>query len=103
MGDTNTTATLVSATIAPDNFFIDSIDLTETTVTMDISVDPTDWMPICADELRVRAGSTLPLPSDDSALVDPSQVSVVLNADGTATVSLPRPTAPATFYRIEVE
>ena len=81
---------------------INSIALTDTTVTFVVASDPVDWMEKGGySSLRVRAGSTLPLPTSSSALLSRLQVETSLNPDGTATVVIPRSASGTMFYRIE--
>ena len=89
------------AVTGPDGLSITGIALTATTVDITVAADPAGWMAGGCERLRVRAGAALPLPAGDEALLDPSQVTTTLNADGTATLSVPRQSASQMFYRIE--
>ena len=89
------------AVTGPDGLTITGIALTETAVTITVASDPADWMAGGYASLRVRAGTALPLPAGDEALLDESLVTATLNADGTATLSVPRPAEALMFYRIE--
>ena len=93
--------TVAVAVTGPDGLTITGIALTETAVTITVASDPAEWMASGYASLRVRAGAALPLPAGDEALLDPSQVTTTLNADGTATLSVPRQSASQMFYRIE--
>jgi len=93
--------TVAVAVTGPDGLSITDIVLAETTVDITVAADPTGWMASGYASLRVRAGAALPLSAGDEALLDPSQVTTTLNADGTATLSVPRQAATQMFYRIE--
>ena len=57
-----------------------------------------------AQLLRVRVSEGLPLPGGDAALLPQTDVGVLVNDDGTATVVVPRAAnVPRTFYRVEVK
>ena len=86
----------------PDGLTITGIVLTDTAVKITVASDPADWMADGRETLCVRAGTTLPLSAGNEALLDQSQVSTTINADGTATISFPRPTTSPMFYRIEL-
>jgi hypothetical protein len=55
-----------------------------------------------AQLLRVRVSEELPLPDGDAALLPRTDVGVLVNDDGTATVVVPRAAdVPRMFYRVE--
>ena len=93
----------------PDGLAITRFAMTPATVEITVAADPANWMAdwmagwmeFCSEELRVRAGTALPLPAGESAFLDESQVTPMLNADGTVTLSFPRSSSLLMFYRIE--
>ncbi len=55
-----------------------------------------------AQLLRVRVSEELPLPDGDAALLPRTDIGVLVNDDGTATVVVPRAAnVPRKFYRVE--
>ena len=94
----NTTAVVLPP---PSGLTITRLVMTDVSVEITVASNPTDWMADSYEELCVRVGMTLPLPVDDSALLDESQIMATLNADGTATLAIPRPPSGLMFYRIE--
>ena len=69
-----------------------------------VSAEPAGWLTAeTAQLLRVRASSTLPLPTGDNALLPVTDVTATPNPDGTVTLTLPRTTDTTQFFRVEVE
>lgn len=86
----------------PDSLEIESIEVDGNRVTLVVSALPDGWLTAAtAAQLRVRAGETLPLAGDDTALLPDADVAATLNPDGTVTLALPSTTA--SFFRVEVQ
>ena len=91
--------------VALDSLHIESIELVPGAVVLVVSAEPDGWITdMTAQLLRVRVSEELPLPDGDAALLPQTDVGVLVNDDGTATVVVPRAAnVPRTFYRVEVK
>ncbi len=83
----------------PDSLHIDSIEVTDAAVVLVVSALPADWLTDNADNLGVRAASDLPLPAGGGVLLP--GVTATVNGDGTATLTIPRTSAPRLFLQVE--
>jgi len=81
---------------------IESIVVGDNDMTLVVSSVPDGWAASSAELLRVRAGETLPLADGDDALLPVDGVSIVPKDNGTAVVIVPRTSAVARFFRVEV-
>jgi len=88
--------------LTPEDVTIDSIVLEDGKVKLSVSVQPDGWIASFASHIQVYSSDTLPVPIDDSSLVPAAEMSVVVEADGTATVTLPLGTSPHMFYKVVV-
>ena len=86
-----------------ESLSIESITVTDTTITLVVSAVPEDWLVDNAKSLRVRASAILPLPTGDDALLPAADVTAELNQDGTVTLTFPRTNTETMFYRVEGE
>ena len=70
-----------------------------------VSAEPDGWLTSeTAELLRVRVSETLPMPGGDAALLPRTDIGVLVNDDGTATVVVPRAAdVPRKFYRVEAQ
>ena len=89
--------------VALDSLHIESIELVPGAVALVVSAEPDGWITdMTAQLLRVRVSEGLPLPGGDAALLPQTDVGVLVNDDGTATVVVPRAAdVPRKFYRVE--
>ena len=89
--------------VALDSLHIESIELVPGAVVLVVSAEPDGWITdMTAQLLRVRVSEGLPLPGGDAALLPRTDIGVLVNDDGTATVVVPRAAdVPRKFYRVE--
>ena len=99
----NVVATYGPQAIPLESLAIESITVTDDAVILVVSAVPEEWLADNAKKLRVRASSTLPLPTGDNALLPDTDVTATPNPDGTVTLTLPRTADTSQFFRVEGE
>ena len=93
------TATIVAP---PTSLHVESVTVGSNSVALVVSAVPPEWLANFHTLLRVRAAEEIPFAEDDD-FVAPASVGITTNADGTATLTLPRTDAVQMFYKVKTQ
>ena len=98
-GTSASTATVVAP---PTSLHVESVTVGSNSVTLVASAVPPEWLGKYHKLLRVRAAEEIPL-AEGGDVIRPADVGIVTNADGTATITLPRTDAARMFYKVRTQ
>ncbi|MBQ9727076.1 MAG: hypothetical protein IJV65_06185, partial [Kiritimatiellae bacterium] len=89
---------------APDALRIDAIEVAEDVVTLVVSAEPEGWMATMGETMQVLAVGDLALLDDpETRPLGGDACTIVVNADGTATITVPHGGKNALFFAVRHE
>ena len=80
---------------------IDDFAVEEDHILLRFTAKPATWLYGFSDLIKIRASETLPIPDDDSSLLDLSGAELYLEGSDAATIVVPRTSDAARFFRVE--